>query len=543
MEDQEGFSDNSSNENVSFEEECLSTPQQRQQMQQARRQRMSVSPPSVGGEIARNNGIEKNQFNLWSPSPKASNYSSCHFNLNSSSRSQNLGSNETGQHLFNLDGSATPTTAELVNRTSNFALSAFDTPSVPSSRFTNRRQDLHSGNPKEKKRNRCSGDEDNLMANPYNLGGNEDKDVTNEMVDNLENLNLSHEGGGGNECEALLNFKTSSDQSIDQASVDDSFNTDLGHGLNVSSESSDGNTNEGDYNKYHFEKMAKTFFDTVKKFGTPKERRHLMSIIVSAGFENSEASKLLDMTISKHEWAKARRHSMFPGAGAPICAEPKYFRMRLNDEVVATFLQWLHSKNYLQDLSFGHKVVKYCNGTFSTLEAVKLTSNIAEIIKEYAKEWQHQEAYDLDAQDNVDGEDDAADDENSDDNDDGVFVAGPVQCTVKCKKTGNRCMKTMDHSGRHKFTQLDRLSPSSITKILQQLTDGKIKSLAGLDDIDSEMGGENFEQMKSIVKTLGEVARLNNIDTRESQSNLLEKISKVINFHKVGFSEHLGRGA
>ena len=52
-----------------------------------------------------------------------------------------------------------------------------------------------------------------------------------------------------------------------------------------------------------------------------------------------------------------------------------------------------------------------------------------------------------------------------------------------------------------------------------------------------------FEQMKSIVKTLGEVARFNNIDTRESQSNLLEKISKVINFHKVGFSEHLGRGA
>ena len=91
------------------------------------------------------------------------------------------------------------------------------------------------------------------MANPYNLGRNDDKDVTDEMVDNLENLNLSHEGGGGNKYKALLNFKTSSNQSVGQASVDDSFNTDLGHSLNISSESSDGKKNEGEYNKYHFD--------------------------------------------------------------------------------------------------------------------------------------------------------------------------------------------------------------------------------------------------------------------------------------------------
>ena len=97
--------------------------------------------------------------------------------------------------------------------------------------------------------------------------------------------------------------------------------------------------------------------------------------------------------------------------------------------------------------------------------------------------------------------------------------------------------------GHHKFTQQGRLSPSTISKIVGQLTDGKIKSLAGLDDIDSEMGGENFENMRSVVNTLDEVARLNNIDdTCAKAQDFLERISEVETFHKLGFSEHLGQG-
>ena len=120
--------------------------------------------------------------------------------------------------------------------------------------------------------------------------------------------------------------------------------------------------------------------------------------------------------------------------------------------------------------------------------------------------------------DHSDGDAEENDDENS---------AAPGRCKAKCKKSGSRCLKNCGHAGRHKFTQQGRLSPSATSKIAGQLTDGKIKSLAGLDDIDSEMGGENFENMRSVVNTLDEVARLNDVDDT---------------FHKLGFSEHLGQG-
>ena len=58
------------------------------------------------------------------------------------------------------------------------------------------------------------------------------------------------------------------------------------------------------------------------------------------------------------------------------------------------------------------------------------------------------------------------------------------RCSEICRKSRLRCTSDKDHSGRHKFTPPDLLSPSTLTKLLLELTSGEIKSRAGLDNTD-----------------------------------------------------------
>ena len=68
---------------------------------------------------------------------------------------------------------------------------------------------------------------------------------------------------------------------------------------------------------------------------------------------------------------------------------------------------------------------------------------------------------------------------------------------------------------------------------------GKIKSLAGLDDTDATTGYENFENMRSLVRTLNNVARF--VDSNAAK-DLIFSINSVEQFHKIGFPRHLGQG-
>ena len=91
------------------------------------------------------------------------------------------------------------------------------------------------------------------------------------------------------------------------------------------------------------------------------------------------------------------------------------------------------------------------------------------------------------------------------------------------------------------FTPKGKLSPSSIERILSQLTAGKIRSLAGLDNTDVEKGTENFLQMKAIVRTLTEVGMFGRGGSLNANT-LIQRIDKMEEFHKVNFAKHLGNG-
>ena len=272
-------------------------------------------------------------------------------------------------------------------------------------------------------------------------------------------------------------------------------------------------------------------FSIIKQKKTPRERRPLMSILTQV-LTKDEARAILGMEISISEWKNARKHAISPGVGEPNPPNPIYFRKRMKEAVVAEFIEWLHASGCLQNLSFGHKVVTYCNGVHTAIEAVKLTKSIRKIIREYATIWN------LNSTNNI-----AVDEEGVNvGGDESAFIVEDEEnrCCATCKKSNRRCFLPKNHEKkRHCFTPKGQISPSSIEKLLGELTAGRIKSMAGLDDTDVEKGSQNFHQMKAIVQNLTAVGTIGRASNSEAEE-LKRRIDRVEEFHKVGFPRHLG---
>ena len=113
------------------------------------------------------------------------------------------------------------------------------------------------------------------------------------------------------------------------------------------------------------------------------------------------------------------------------------------------------------------------------------------------------------------------------------------RCSQKCRKSKLRCVLDHGHEGRCKYTPNNLLSPSTITKILLELTSGEIKSRAGLDNTDVIKGHENFERMRSMVDTLSSI--IGGSEVAQKAKDLKDEC-KVQEFHKTNFIRHLGVG-
>ena len=89
-------------------------------------------------------------------------------------------------------------------------------------------------------------------------------------------------------------------------------------------------------------------------------------------------------------------------------------------------------------------------------------------------------------------------------------------------------------TARHAYTPKHLLSPSTIEKLVKELTSGSITSRAGLDNIDVEKGTDNFNQMREIINTLAPFAR-----DDSAKERILKKIDTCETYHKVDFERHL----
>jgi rubrerythrin len=115
------------------------------------------------------------------------------------------------------------------------------------------------------------------------------------------------------------------------------------------------------------------------------------------------------------------------------------------------------------------------------------------------------------------------------------------RCCNTCPKTGRRCLlendkdkaKNKQHT-RHKYTPKNLLSPSTIEKLMKELTSGGLQSRAGLDNIYIEKGAENFAEMTSLIETLSTF-----LGDKEIEETLCEEVKKAETFHKVHFERHL----
>ncbi|GFH50406.1 predicted protein [Chaetoceros tenuissimus] len=99
-----------------------------------------------------------------------------------------------------------------------------------------------------------------------------------------------------------------------------------------------------------------------------------------------------------------------------------------------------------------------------------------------------------------------------------------------------RCRRHLGHKKpkSHSYKQNDILSFSTMRNIVGSLTNGKIKNLAGSDNVDVNMGHDNFLEMKEIVR---ELTCIGGLDL--TQYNFEETIDTVQQFHKTKFVDHI----
>ena len=267
----------------------------------------------------------------------------------------------------------------------------------------------------------------------------------------------------------------------------------------------------------------------------PKDAVQFLSLFCATGMKHEEAEMAIGRKIHSKEWANANKHCLFPGAGEPPQKSFwKFYRQRVSDSHLVEFMEWLKPAGLIQSLSFGQKLVRYSNGLYIPIESVKRTDSVRNVVRKYYHHFLEDRDFDCDEneQEEIDLEQDGENDDvyelERDSND-------YRRCSCRCKKTGRQCYLSSNHVGRHKYTPKHLLSPSTIEKLIKELTSGSITSRAGLDNIYVEKGTENFEGMRSIVETLSTFANWN----IEKKEEIRCQIDSIEEFHKTYFEKHL----
>jgi len=107
--------------------------------------------------------------------------------------------------------------------------------------------------------------------------------------------------------------------------------------------------------------------------------------------------------------------------------------------------------------------------------------------------------------------------------------------TCQGKAFGLPCLKQKGHSGNHKYTTSKMISRRICLQILDRLTAGSIKSLAGLDDEDVEKGRNNFIRLRAIVDRLYAL----HPTSTSNKDRIILMIHESEAFHKSGFIDHI----
>ena len=308
--------------------------------------------------------------------------------------------------------------------------------------------------------------------------------------------------------------------------------------------------------------VAKDIFSTIEDKKIPPQKRVHLLAILSKYMTREDAERLTSRNVSNNQWRAARQHYNIYGAGLPSEVKTEVNRRRrVEEKSIQEFVEWLNANDYLQTLAYGEKVVTISNGCHVAIEPVKRTESITNIMRNYYRDF---------LKDQIEGEEESkeveetdrsvrvdensvyirdscfSDYENEEDRTDGRGdICNPTskrkRCSHICKNSKLRCfLDEHDDDKRHQFTPPDLLSPSTITKILLELSSGQIKSLAGLDNIAVMKGSENFEHMNQLVDIFTNM--IGSDDAKANGENIKKQIKETKEFHQVDFCRHLESG-
>lgn len=289
--------------------------------------------------------------------------------------------------------------------------------------------------------------------------------------------------------------------------------------------------------------IGEEIVDAIAKERTLKKNIHLLSVLAKH-MRKKDAERLIQRSISNAQWQAANKHMSVYGAGMQSNHHQEHNKINhrrcIEEKTIQDFIEWLNANDFLQNLAFGEKVVTMSNGYHVAIESVKRTQSITKIIRDYYRHFLKELVED---QAEIDSDSEEVDDDlstNNEDNEDNEEDKCNSRCSQVSPKSRLRCFLDKDHMGKHKYTPPDLLSPSTITKLLLELTSGEIKSRAGLDNIDVNKGHANFEHMSQMVDMLTSI--IGSDEAKEKGEDLKFHINGTREFHKVDFARHLESG-
>ena len=258
--------------------------------------------------------------------------------------------------------------------------------------------------------------------------------------------------------------------------------------------------------------VGRVVIDTLKGMKASPLRTQLDSFVAAAdGVSRTAAASAIGESISNNRWHGAMQHAVCPGTGALPLPVERRSAMRVDKDAALRLLKLI--KDSTQRCAFGTRILALRDGSTRTIANVDRRKTIKQITVEFLTEILAE----------LDEEEDFPEE----------------RCELRDRASGMQCRSEAGHSGNCCFTPKGALSPSSIRRLVDTLTDSDICSLAGLDDTAVECGHDNWSEMRKIARCLSPLA-----DGAEGGARLAEilgRIDEAEAFHQCDFARHLGR--
>ena len=238
----------------------------------------------------------------------------------------------------------------------------------------------------------------------------------------------------------------------------------------------------------------------------PKDRRPIIAAFAKS-MKRKQSELAIGDTISQHEWRHATKHACYPGPMEPVEAiKSSRTRFKLQD-----LEKWLANldANYTQRHAYGWKNCELASGANIQVDATSTTASSTKIARDCAAE----ESKGVDNTNNAN------------------------RCSKTCSKSGRHCLLQKRHDETCRFTPPGGMSYNSMKRLLDCLTNGSLKSLAGLDDEDTLKGGCSIKRLHEVCHLIVDAANL----PQKEVKILTEKINDCYTWHKCGYKAHLQR--